>query len=235
MTIEEMNKLLKRIQPKTPRFISTWNCKSGMPSSQPPTEFKYEKGDYFYVTDAYEVDRKDLEPYDASKTYADGDFALVEGGVVLIAKTNTGSLGCVLISNVRPRGTEVVDGKVAIEEEKEFVCKGKIYIFDGEGWILSDMFETGDQPNPSQRAWSWEEGNGESIILRMDAYTASIVKDAIVHEVRRMAQTMPPARDCDDITMLENVATEADMICRLHKVFDQLEDGCDTVEEKSQS
>lgn len=135
MTKEEFNAMAKR-------FLSIWDCTIGQPKTKPnwAMPFRYERGDYFIVSDAYPSVRDDSLAYDMSLHYDEGDVAVYNGELIRFEKPCYGGevspKDLPIVHNQRPCGTEFTDTDRDHEEETDLVLPNDCYIFNGERWIL---------------------------------------------------------------------------------------------------
>ena len=198
-----------------PVFMAEWDCITGKTSTLPFEDHVFKAGEYFIITRAYEVDRTELQPYDLTTAYSEGEYALYNGSCIRFTKpVNTpNDMRYELAENYRPKGKfALCKTHMDVELERETVSIGQIYIFDGEDWVLTDL------PSPIVDGKPLDSLDRD-ITLKLDRETATILRDAISHEVRKIAQSMPPAKDSNDSEMMVNAQRQADAIKRLIEVY----------------
>lgn len=129
------------------RFLSGWNCMTGLPTSNPttPLPYQYKTGDHYTVKFVDYIAQ--YEEYDTETAYLVGDKCKVTVGDVVtyyVCVENTqGAFDAnawqvrqaSAIKNYRPTGTSYT-GVASTVEETEPVAPNDVYQFDGAVWTL---------------------------------------------------------------------------------------------------
>ena len=126
------------------RFLSAWNCVTGLPSTNPiENPYPYKAGDYFIVSTTVESLKANTPAYDPTADYVVGALA-VENNVLY--KCNTPIVGGevfdpthwdAITDNYRPSGIEYdSDDPPSSTVETAEVNVNDFYAYDGSTWLL---------------------------------------------------------------------------------------------------
>ena len=125
------------------RFLSSWNCITGLPTTNPiENPYPYKAGDYYVVSSTIDSVKDATPAYDSTADYAVGDLS-VENDTLY--RCNTAITGGetfdpthwdAVTVNYKPSGTSYTAGTPSSAVESAEVAPNDFYEYDGTTWIF---------------------------------------------------------------------------------------------------
>jgi len=125
------------------RYLSTWNCVLGLPSTNPlESPYPYKSGDYYVVSTTVESALDNVPNYDPLADYNVGDFCKESGTLYLCNTPITGgepfdpSHWDAKTDNYKPSGSSYTTGVASTVVESGEVKPNDYYEYDGTSWLF---------------------------------------------------------------------------------------------------